>query len=68
MSTPQVVKTVNGVDAGEWLDIVRRAPGEYDVQLAHSGQVIAEGFFLQSHAEEWLVELQAHQRGWVRVT
>lgn len=62
-----VIKTFPGVSDGLWLDIVRERPGKYNVVVPETGQVIAEGFTLPVHAEEWVVDLQARQRGWVRV-
>lgn len=67
MKQAHVIKTFPGVADGAWLDIVRTGPGRYNVQVSETGQVIAEGFYLAQHAEEWVVDLQARQRGWVRV-
>jgi hypothetical protein len=64
---PEVVKTYPGVNGGIWLDIVREGPGHYAVHaLGNVINPIADGFILQPHAEEWVVELQARQLGWVR--
>jgi hypothetical protein len=68
MTTPAVVKTFPGVDNGLWLDIVRDGPGQYSVHaIGNHINPIAEGFYLQVHAEEFVVDLQARQRGWVRI-
>jgi hypothetical protein len=65
----QVVKTFPGVDGGLWLDIVRDGPGQYSVHaIGNPINPIAEGFILPTHAEEFVVDLQARQRGWVRIT
>lgn len=67
LAEARIIKTFPGVEGPPiWMDIVRVAPGHYNVQLAHSGQVLAEGFVRDYHAEEWIVGLQAKQRGWVR--
>lgn len=57
-----VVRTFPGVGDGLWLDLVRTSPGQYDVKVAETGQVIAGGFVLPAYAEEWVVDLQVRQR------
>lgn len=65
----QIIKTYPGVNDGLWLDVTRVGPGQYQVEIAGSEpeHVIAYGFILPIHAEEFVVDLQARQRGWVRV-
>jgi hypothetical protein len=65
----KVIKTYPpAVPGGLWLDVMRDGPGEYSVCAAgNSANPIVYGFILPIHAEEWIVELQAQQRGWVRI-
>lgn len=58
-----VIRTFPGVEGPPiWFDIISVKPGQYDVQLAHSGQIVASGFTMPTHAEEWVVSLQDMQR------
>lgn len=59
----KVVRTYPPVTGDMWLDIVRVEPGRYSVHAIGNHQnPIADGFLLQSYAEEWVTAVQDGQR------